>query len=50
MAQTQGIRMKNPAHPGAFVKTEIIEPLGAVSDERRSGTRHHARGSFCLPE
>jgi antitoxin HigA-1 len=24
----QGIRMKNPAHPGGFVKTEIIEPLG----------------------
>ncbi len=21
-----GIRMKNPAHPGGFVKTEIIEP------------------------
>jgi addiction module HigA family antidote len=26
-AATEGIRMKNPAHPGAFVKTEIIEPL-----------------------
>jgi antitoxin HigA-1 len=24
---TDGIRMKNPAHPGGFVKTEIIEPL-----------------------
>jgi antitoxin HigA-1 len=23
-----GIRMKNPAHPGGFVKSEIIEPLG----------------------
>ncbi len=23
-----GIRMKNPAHPGGFVKYEIIEPLG----------------------
>ena len=23
-----GIRMKNPAHPGGFLKTEIIEPLG----------------------
>lgn len=22
-----GIRMKNPAHPGGFVKHEIIEPL-----------------------
>jgi antitoxin HigA-1 len=27
-AVTEGIRMKNPAHPGGFVKTEIIEPLG----------------------
>ncbi len=24
----QGIRMKTPAHPGGFVKTEILEPLG----------------------
>jgi hypothetical protein len=23
-----GLRMKNPAHPGGFVKTEIIEPWG----------------------
>ena len=22
-----GIRMKNPAHPGGFLRTEIIEPL-----------------------
>jgi len=28
MSMTQGIRMKNPAHPGGFVKSEIIEPLG----------------------
>ena len=28
MTQTQGIRMKYPAHPGGFVKTEIIKPLG----------------------
>ena len=28
MAHTQGIRMKSPAHPGGFVKTEIITPLG----------------------
>lgn len=27
MAAT-GIRMKNPAHPGGFIKHEIIEPLG----------------------
>jgi addiction module HigA family antidote len=23
-----GVRMKNPAHPGGFVKTEIVEALG----------------------
>lgn len=28
MTQTQGIRLKNPAHPGGFVKSEILEPLG----------------------
>lgn len=28
MSATGGIRMKNPAHPGGFVKSEIIEPLG----------------------
>ncbi len=28
MGQTVGIRVKNPAHPGGFVKTEIVEPLG----------------------
>jgi antitoxin HigA-1 len=29
----QGIRMKNPAHPGGFVKSEIIEALGlSVTD------------------
>ena len=33
MTQTQGVRMKSPAHPGGFVKTEIIEPLGlSVTD------------------
>ena len=33
MSAVQGIRMKNPAHPGGFVKTEIIEPLGlSVTD------------------
>lgn len=37
MAQIQGIRMKNPAHPGGFVKTEIIEPLGlSVTDAARA--------------
>jgi antitoxin HigA-1 len=28
MTPREGIRMKNPPHPGGFVKTEIIEPLG----------------------
>jgi addiction module HigA family antidote len=27
MGATVGIRMKRPAHPGGFVKHEIIEPL-----------------------
>jgi addiction module HigA family antidote len=25
---TQGIRIKSPAHPGGFIGSEIIEPLG----------------------
>jgi antitoxin HigA-1 len=33
MAETLGIRMKNPARPGGFVKTEIIEPLGLTVTE-----------------
>ncbi|MGH6810805.1 MAG: HigA family addiction module antitoxin [Methylocella sp.] len=37
MTQAQGIRMKNPVHPGGFVKTEIIEPLGlSVTDAARA--------------
>ena len=28
MGTTQGMRMKNPAHPGGFVKSEIIEAAG----------------------
>ena len=36
MSMTQGIRMKNPAHPGGFVKSEIIEALGlSVTDAAR---------------
>ncbi len=32
-AMAHDIRMKNPAHPGGFVKTEIVEPLGlSVTD------------------
>ena len=29
----QGIRMKNPAHPGGFVKSEIIEALDLTVTE-----------------
>ena len=28
MGTSQGLRMKNPAHPGGFVKSEIIEATG----------------------
>ncbi|MXW86107.1 MAG: HigA family addiction module antidote protein [Boseongicola sp. SB0673_bin_14] len=28
MDTAQGIRMKNPAHPGGFVKSEIVEAMG----------------------
>jgi len=28
MSILQGIRMKSPAHPGGFVKSEVIEGLG----------------------
>ena len=28
MSTVQGVRMKNPAHPGGFVKSEIVEALG----------------------
>lgn len=28
MSAIAGIRLRNPAHPGSFIKHEIIEPLG----------------------
>ena len=28
MTKSKGLRMKNPTHPGRFVRTVIIEPLG----------------------
>ena len=28
MSTSQGIRLKNPAHPGGFVRSEIVEGLG----------------------
>ena len=33
MSTSQGIRMKNPAHPGDFVKGEIVEALGLTVTE-----------------
>jgi antitoxin HigA-1 len=36
MSAAAGIRMKSPAHPGGFVKHEIIEPHGlSVTDAAR---------------
>jgi len=36
MSTATGIRMKNPAHPGGFVKHEIIEPHDlSVTDAAR---------------
>ena len=36
MSMLQGIRMKSPAHPGGFVKSEIVEALGlSVTDAAR---------------
>lgn len=28
MSATLGLRLKSPAHPGGFIKHEILEPLG----------------------
>jgi hypothetical protein len=43
MSAMQGIRMKNPAHPGGFVKSEIIEPR-SFGDERGASSRCYAGG------
>ncbi len=44
MSTSQGIRMKNPAHPGGFVKSEIVEALGLTVTEaaRRLGVTRPA--------
>lgn len=37
MSMIHGIRMKNPPHPGGFVRSEIVEPLGlSVTDAART--------------
>jgi antitoxin HigA-1 len=33
MAKDEGIRMKDPCHPGEFIKSEIIKPLGLTVTE-----------------
>ena len=37
MSRLQGIRMKTPAHPGGFVRSEIVEGLGlSVTDAAKA--------------
>lgn len=33
MTEAKGLRMKNPAHPGRFIRTVVIEPLGLTVTE-----------------
>ena len=44
MSTTQGMRMKNPAHPGGVVKSEIVEALGlsVTGAARVLGVTRHA--------
>jgi len=44
MSAMQGIRMKNPAHPGGFVKSEIIEALGLSVTSAARSSRCYAGG------
>lgn len=48
MKAAQGIRMKNPAHPGAFVRHEIVDPLGlSVTDAAQAlGVTRAALSAF----
>ena len=37
MTATQGLRLKSPAHPGGFVKSEIVEALDlSVTDAAKA--------------
>jgi plasmid maintenance system antidote protein VapI len=37
MSAAQGVRMKSTAHPGGFVRSEIVEALGlSVTDAARA--------------
>jgi antitoxin HigA-1 len=48
MNQLQGIRLKNPPHVGAFVRSEIIEPSGlSVTDAAQAlGVTRAALSAF----
>ena len=48
MSAVHGLRLKNPAHPGGFVKHEIIAPLGlSVTDSARAlGVNRPALSAF----
>jgi addiction module HigA family antidote len=48
MSMLQGIRMKSPAHPGGFVKSEIIEGLGlSITDAAKAlGVTRAALSAF----
>ncbi len=48
MTGLQGIRMKHPAHPGGFVKSEIVEALGlSVTDAAEAlGVTRSALSAF----
>jgi len=35
--------MKNPSHPGLFVRLEVIEPLALSVTEMPEGLRHSSR-------
>jgi antitoxin HigA-1 len=48
MTDTTNLRLKTPSHPGAFVKTEIIAPLGlSVTEAARAlGVTRPALSTF----
>ena len=48
MSRLPGVRMKSPAHPGGFVKTEIIEGIGlSVTDAAKAlGVTRAALSAF----
>ena len=46
MRATSGIRMRRPAHPGGFVRSEVIEPLG-LSVAAAAQTLRVTRSTLC---